>query len=285
MVALGVAALIAWGIGSVAGSGGESEEHQGFAARLAKVGGTGPGSLSAVRTTEEAAAVKRVLAEHPLVTRGGGSGQMVALTFDDGPSEWTPQIVRILEREGVPATFFTVGGMYSTYSANAAAARELGFTIANHTWNHLQMTTLSAPEQSSELERTSDAIAGIGAPKPDLFRPPFGANNGGTNGIVRKHGMVVVLWDVDTLDWQRPGSESITANAVGQATAGSIVLMHDGGGDRSQTVAALPGIIKGLRAKGFRFVTVPRLLAEDPPVESATTPPSSAGDAPAAGAA
>lgn len=271
---LGGAALLVWGIGSLfAGSDGGGGGHSGFAARLARAGGSGEGSLYLARTRVENDAVKRTIATSPYIVRGGGERKQVALTFDDGPSEFTPRVLAILEEKAAPATFFTVGGMYSTYGANASRVHSAGFPLANHSWSHPQMTALSTPEQGSELERTSGVIENLGVPAPNLFRPPYGAYNQASVAQSSKRGMLVVLWDVDTLDWERPGADAIVEAALSQARSGSIVLMHDGGGDRTETIAALPRVIDGLRAKGFQLVTVPRLLADDPPRPGETPPP------------
>lgn len=270
---LALAAAIAWAIGSLGGSGGGGPEHSGFAARLARIGGSGDGSLRQRREAADAEAVKRTVSSMPKIVSGGRGAPLVALTFDDGPSEWTPRILEILEREGAPATFFTVGGMFSAFGSTASAVASAGYPLANHTWGHLQMPTLSPSDQASELDRASEAIKSAGGATPNLYRPPFGAVDDSSVKAANKRGMLVVLWDVDTLDWERPGADAIVANAVEGARPGSIILMHDGGGDRSETLAALPRIISGLRAKGFRLVTIPRLLDESPPQGEQTPPP------------
>jgi len=270
---LALAALVVWAVGSLPGGGGGEEATDGFAARLARIGGTGEGSLLAARVDRESRAVQQALGSTPFVVSGGGNRRMVALTFDDGPSEWTPRIVEILEREGAPATFFTIGGMFETFGGNARAAHSAGFPLANHTWSHPQMPTLSLRDQASQLDRASDSIKQVGAPVPNLYRPPFGAYDAASLKEVNRRGMLMVMWDVDTLDWRQPGADTIVANALAGAKPGSIVLLHDGGGDRSGTVAALPAIIAGLRERGFQLVTVPTLIAEDPPRPGQAPPP------------
>lgn len=266
------AAVAVWGIGSMLGGSAGKPTTTGFAARLTKIGGTGPGSLLAARSRAEEQAVSRTLAQTPYIVKGGGESKKVALTFDDGPSEFTPQFLEILKREGVPATFFTVGGMYSTFAANATSAQSSGYSIANHTWSHPRMPGLSLGDQASQIDRTTEQIKGLGLPSPRLYRPPYGAFDSNSTGLTSKRGMLLVLWDVDTLDWERPGADAIVYNALSGARNGSIILMHDGGGDRSQTLAALPRIIKGLKQKGFEMVTVEQLLVEDPPRPGETPP-------------
>jgi peptidoglycan/xylan/chitin deacetylase (PgdA/CDA1 family) len=272
VAALATAALAVWGIGSLLGGSAQQPPANAFSARLLKVGGTGAGSLFESRKRAEGAAVSRTLAQTPYIVRGGGEAKKVALTFDDGPSEFTPRYLDILRREGVPATFFTVGGMYSTFGANATAAEASGYSIANHTWSHARMPGLSVPEQASQIDRASARIKSNGLPAPKLYRPPYGAFDSNSTALTAKRGMLLVLWDVDTLDWERPGTDAIVYNALSGARNGSIILMHDGGGDRSQTLAALPRIIKGLKQKGFEMVSVEQLLVQDPPRPGETPP-------------
>ena len=269
-----VAAIVAWMISSL--GGGASPEFAGasFNNRLTRAGGTGNGSLMQARTSAETAGVNATLSRTPYIVKGGGEVREVALTFDDGPSEYTPKYLEILKREGVGATFFTVGGMYSTFGATATVARDDGFPVENHTFNHPQLPSLSAGDQASQIDRTTKLIEAAGIPSPELFRPPYGAYDAASLAATKKRGMLLVLWDVDTLDWSRPGVDAIVNAALSQAQSGSIILMHDGGGDRSQTLAALPQIIRGLRQRGFRMVTVPRLLTDDPPRAGETPPPS-----------
>jgi len=225
------------------------------------------------RNAAETAAVAATLSRTPYIVSGGGQVREVALTFDDGPSEYTPKFLEILKTEGVGATFFTVGSMYSTFGPTASLATEDGYPIANHTFNHPPMNSLSPSDQASQVDRTTDLIKGAGIQAPNLYRPPYGAYDAASLAITKKRGMLLVLWDVDTLDWERPGVDAIVSNALSRVKPGSIILMHDGGGDRSQTLAALPRIIKGLRDRGYRMVSVPRLLIDDPPRAGETPPP------------
>ena len=269
---LAVAALLVWAISTFAVSDPSTPAEPSFTARLVKAGGTETGSLMANRLADERKAVARTLATTPYIVKGGGEARVVALTFDDGPSEFTPQIVSILRKSGIAATFFTVGQMYPTFANNALAAFQDGYAVENHTYSHSSMPTLSVPDQASEIDRASAAMKQSGLPSAQLFRPPYGAFNSVSTKITAKRKMLLVLWDVDTLDWAKPGADAIVSNALTRVRPGSIILMHDGGGDRSQTVAALPQIISGLRARGYRLVTVPRLLADDPPRPGETPP-------------
>lgn len=188
-------------------------------------------------------------------THGPRNRRQVALTFDDGPSEYTSRVLAILDRYDAKGTFFAVGRNVAGRESLLRRINEHGHELANHSLAHEQL-----PGRSS-LARTSDLISRASGFRPCVFRPPYGLMVGATVLSARSEGMSSALWDVDTGDWQRPGSSAIRDRAL-RAGPGSIVLMHDGGGERSQTVAALPSIVKGLRARGYRLVTVTRLLGE-----------------------
>ena len=182
---------------------------------------------------------------------GSRRHKRVALTFDDGPSSYTPQVLSILKHHHVKGTFFEIGEQVSTISGKVLKAGE---ELANHSYRHE-----SYPGRSS-MRATNTRIKSASGFKPCLFRPPGGAYNSRVVGDASALGMTTVLWDVDPRDWSTPGSDAIYSRVVSATRPGSIVLMHDGGGDRSQTVAALPRIIKTLRGRGYRFVTVSKLL-------------------------
>jgi peptidoglycan/xylan/chitin deacetylase (PgdA/CDA1 family) len=127
--------------------------------------------------------------------------------------------------------------------------------------------------QRSQIAADAARIRAAGAPRPLLFRPPYASFDGRTLDVLRRERMLMVLWNVDSNDWTRPGVRAIVRNVVSRARAGSIVLMHDAGGDRSQTVAALPFIVRKLRRRGLRLVTLPRMLLEAPPSGRQRVPP------------
>ena len=126
------------------------------------------------------------------------------------------------------------------------------------------MSQLSAKDQQTQLLQDTAAIGDYGAPFPRLFRPPYGLWNAATLSLLKRYRMLMILWTVDTNDYQLPGVAAIVDRAVDGAKPGAIILMHDAGGNRSETVAALPQIIKRLRARGYKLVTVPRLLLDNP---------------------
>lgn len=225
---------------------------------------TTPSSLHAREAMAENAAIDRTLAYTPYVRIAGTQHREVALTFDDGPGPYTPQILSVLQRYKVPATFFEVGVMERYFSASTAQIAAAGDAIGDHTEAHVSMSKLPAAQQRSQLLEQAAAIESHGAPFPRLFRPPDGLWNARTLALLRRYQMLMVLWTVDTGDYRRPGAKAIVRAAVKGARPGAIILFHDAGGNRSETVAALPRIIAKLRRRHFRLVTVPKLLLDNP---------------------
>jgi peptidoglycan/xylan/chitin deacetylase (PgdA/CDA1 family) len=188
------------------------------------------------------------------VVRHGPRGRkLVALTFDDGPSSYTPDILRILRKKKARATFFMLGDQVAADPGTARRVLAAGHEIGNHSADHALLPGYS------NLKRANRQIREATGFKPCLFRPPYGALSSSVVQSAKDLGMKSVIWDIDTVDWSTPGSGAIRSRASA-AGNGSIVLMHDGGGPRSQTVDALPGAIDNLRSRGYRFVTVTRLL-------------------------
>jgi len=189
------------------------------------------------------------------VVRSGPSGRKrVALTFDDGPSDYTPEVLHILHKRHAKATFFMLGQQVASYPSYARRVLASGNEIGNHSYDHALLPSGSnIAHASREIERKTGFT-------PCLFRPPYGAINSGLAGAVKDNGMKSIIWDVDTNDWKLPGSAAIKSRVIGGSHSGSIVLMHDGGGPRSGTVDALDGIISGLRHRGYELVTVSELL-------------------------
>jgi peptidoglycan/xylan/chitin deacetylase (PgdA/CDA1 family) len=191
------------------------------------------------RPTAPRRSVRPTAAPRDTPTRGG----TVYLTFDDGPSIYTPQILQILAATHSSATFFQLGSRRALLPAIAQQVTAQGSTVGNHTYDHKDLTKLSGPELAAEIR---------GGPPSRCVRPPYGATNATVAEAIRRAGARQLLWTVDTLDWTLPGVPSIERAATATTLrSGSIVLLHDGGGDRSQTVAALPGIILNLQHRGF----------------------------------
>jgi peptidoglycan/xylan/chitin deacetylase (PgdA/CDA1 family) len=195
---------------------------------------------------------------------GPGHRKVVALTFDDGPGPYTSQVLRILRRFKIHATFFLIG---EQVGPNAGLVREElaeGNAVGDHTYTHANVSG-GGSLAYSQISRTRSAIRrASGYYTPCLFRAPGGAVSGALFPVARSLGMLTIQWDVDPRDWSRPGTGSIYSTVVGQARRESIILMHDGGGPRNQTVAALPSIIRTLRSRGYGFQTVPDLLGLKP---------------------
>ena len=189
----------------------------------------------------------------------------IALTFDDGPSSYTSQILAILQQYRVQATFFVIGSEAANYPALVSDESQQGIIIGNHTWSHTNLTKISPDQVQTELERTSEEIQADAGVEPTLFRPPGGNFNSQVQAIAASLGLSTILWNVDPKDWSRPGTGAIIQTVLNSTHNGAIILMHDGGGDRSQTVAALPTIITTLEQRGYQFVTIPHLIQNLPP--------------------
>jgi cellulose synthase/poly-beta-1,6-N-acetylglucosamine synthase-like glycosyltransferase/peptidoglycan/xylan/chitin deacetylase (PgdA/CDA1 family) len=202
-----------------------------------------------------------------LHSRDAAPGKRIALTFDDGPDpRWTPRIAAELQRLHVPATFFVVGSEVVRHPDVVRDLHREGFELGNHTFTHADVSSLPGWEQRLQVGLTDNALAGTVGIRPRLFRPPYssvpaGVSAGQARAYERlaREGYDVVLTDFDGEDWRRPGVDSIVASATPQGNRGGIVLLHDGGGDRSQTVRAVGRLVPALRARGFHFVTVSQL--------------------------
>jgi peptidoglycan/xylan/chitin deacetylase (PgdA/CDA1 family) len=178
-----------------------------------------------------------------------GAGGTVYLTFDDGPGPYTSPILDILDRTSSTATFFHLGVNEPGYPHVDAEIRAQGSKVGNHTYDHPDLTTLTAKQLRRQLAR---------GPAAKCFRPPFGAADKAVRRAIRDAGMREVRWDVDSFDWTKPGAATLAESGrLKSVRDGSIVLLHDGGGDRSQTVTALPRIIADLQARGFKIRALP----------------------------
>jgi peptidoglycan/xylan/chitin deacetylase (PgdA/CDA1 family) len=204
--------------------------------------------------------VARLQAEDRFLYTGNINHKQVALTFDDGPDpNYTPQMLAILEQYGVKATFFCVGLNIVAYPEIVKQMHAAGHVIGNHSWSHPNLAILFKHTILSQLVRTSDAIQQTIGVRPIFFRPPYGALNASTLICTEDLDMTTVIWDVRATDWAKPGIDVIANRVIERTGNGSIVVLHDGGGDRSETVAALPMIIEELRSRGFQFVTLQQM--------------------------
>jgi peptidoglycan/xylan/chitin deacetylase (PgdA/CDA1 family) len=238
----------------------------------------GAAQLATRERRAEAAAIDRVLSYTPAITEGGHKGHELALTFDDGPGPYTLQVVQTLNALHVHATFFAIGEEEHYFSAGTLAELRSGDVVGDHTETHPMMASLSAHQQYEELYEQILRIQALGGPTPRLFRPPYGSFDATTFKELRAVHLLMVLWSDDTSDYTLPGTAAIVHRALAGAHPGAIILMHDAGGNRAETVAALPAIVRGLRRRGLEPVTIPRLLLDDPPPRGLPLPTSLAGD-------
>jgi peptidoglycan/xylan/chitin deacetylase (PgdA/CDA1 family) len=201
------------------------------------------------------------------VNSGAATGDMVALTFDDGPGEDTWDVLALLKRYRMHATFFVIGQNIANHPGAVAAAVRDGHVVGDHSWTHASLPSLDRSGLSREILDTRAAIQDEAERAPTLMRPPFGDFTAKTNAYVRGKGMLPVLWTIDSDDWQLQDPAAIAANVLNSPSLGpgAIILLHDGSRDRQATVNALPLILDGLVERGLRSVTVPELLRQGPP--------------------
>jgi peptidoglycan-N-acetylglucosamine deacetylase len=182
--------------------------------------------------------------------------KVVALTIDDGPSPvYTPQILRILRRYGVIASFSMVGVNAVAYPGVAREVAAAGHMIVNHTWNHYNLGYMSAAGVRDEIARATDAIHSATGKRPGMFRAPYGVWAPAVFNYCGQAGLTPLAWSVDPRDWSRPGVRAIARTIMSGTRTGSVILEHDGGGNRSQTVAALKIWLPRLLDAGYRFTT------------------------------
>ncbi|HME04157.1 MAG TPA: polysaccharide deacetylase family protein [Solirubrobacteraceae bacterium] len=193
----------------------------------------------------------------------GPASREVAIGFDDGPWPDTPAFVTMLEHSHARATFFMIGRQI-TAAYRSTLLRELrnGDVLGDHTFTHPYLTQTG--DVYGQLEDTIRAIRALTGYSPCVFRPPYGAYNASIIRTARSLGLATVLWSVDPSDYTLPGTAVIEARVLAQVRPGSIIISHDGGGPRAQTLAAYPGIIAALRRRGYRIVTIPELLGFHP---------------------
>jgi peptidoglycan/xylan/chitin deacetylase (PgdA/CDA1 family) len=224
-------------------------------------GGAAPAAVTA------GGPVQRVGADGSVTTRAMPA-RTIALTFDDGPDpQWTPQVLDVLAQYHAQATFFEIGSRVNQYPALSRRVLASGNEIGSHTFTHVQPGNVPGWRLDVELTLTRNAIAAATGRVPVLVRPPYSSKPDAVTGSdyaalrrVGASGYLVVLADLDTDDWRRSGVPAIVAAATPKDGAGAVVMMHDSGGDRTQTVAALRELLPRLQAQGYRFVTVSEAL-------------------------
>jgi peptidoglycan-N-acetylglucosamine deacetylase len=262
-LAAAVLGLVACVVAIVAGGGGSkspSRPHARAAAPHPVAPARPPGLVA-----RENRAIDSVSRRLPFIVAGGGERREVALTFDDGPGPYTDQVLDVLKRDHAPATFFIVGAMLRYFRPQLDREIHDGFVVGDHTMTHPSLRGRRLDVQLAEIGGDAGLMHEDGAATPRLFRPPYGLFDRRTLDVLRRRRMLAVLWTVDSRDYTRPGVPAIVHNVLANVKPGAIVMLHDAGGERSQTIAALPEIIRRLRKRGYELVTVPRMLVDDPP--------------------
>jgi peptidoglycan/xylan/chitin deacetylase (PgdA/CDA1 family) len=278
LAALAAAAIVA-AVVAVLASGGPSRAHP-PASRAASSTGAGAGAATstnaAARTgatharTHGAAALPGYAESstvRALVSLGrpiycaAPHGNEVALTFDDGPGPYTELVIRKLHVHHAAATFFDVGRNIGLVAHATEQERALG-AVGDHTFTHPLLTSMAPAEAEAEIVRTQAALARSTGRPVFLFRPPYGGRNPTIDAIARAHGLLQILWTVDSADSLGADYAQIERNVIGGLRGGAIILMHENHG---QTVRALLNIFAALQRKHLRAVSVPQLLSDDPP--------------------
>jgi peptidoglycan/xylan/chitin deacetylase (PgdA/CDA1 family) len=210
------------------------------------------------------------------ITQGPTNERIVALTYDDGPNPpYTNRILDVLEREHVHATFFVVGRAVHAYPGVVEREVRDGDAIGNHTWDHRHLILLSRSHIRTSLQQTDDAIYAATRTHTQLMRPPFGARDWIVMQVARRLGYTVVMWSVPLArDWEYPPARVIAQRVLPHVTDGSIIVLHDGNRgqlcainhlaphvcDRGSDIEATRLIVENLKARGYRFVTIPQLI-------------------------
>ena len=238
--------------GMVLGSG-VGTAAQKLLGKLAAVPGM-PGHQEAVAQKD---AIKQALAD--VVHNGPAEGNRVALTFDDGPTPGvTDRILDELKARNLHATFFMIGQCVAAAPDLARRVVAEGHLAGNHTYTHRRLTELSDTQAAEEILKTQDLMADVLNVRPVWFRPPFGLMNHNQNLLLSGYGLRVAMWNVDTRDWSKPGTDQILAHVADNTKAGAIILCHD---KFAQTADALPCILDYLAEHALSPVTMPVLLA------------------------
>jgi len=248
----------------------------------ALVGGSGrvvmPGVHSIRRieydpVAERPVSIRLALAEPLVVYDQPGDGETpprMALTFDDGPSAVnTPQILDIFGQHGARCTFFVLGGLVSKHKQLIERMELEGHEVAIHSWLHANFTGLSNGAIASDLARCRAALEPLVQRPVRWMRPPYGAVNARVRGAINAAGYHVALWSIDPRDWQSPGSSVVASRILSHARDGAVVVLHDGGGNRAGTIAAMRTVVPALIERGYELVTMSELagFADPPPSE------------------
>lgn len=213
----------------------------------------------------------------PTIVSGPSDERVVALTYDDGPNPpYTDEILDVLKAERVHATFFVVGRAVTQYPHTVHRMVAEGNAVGNHTWDHVHLVLLPRSAMRGEMNRTEQAIYAASGQRPSIMRPPFGARDWRVLGEMKKLGYTVVMWSVPLpKDWEYPTAQTIAKRILAHVKDGAIIVLHDGNRgqlcavrhlvphvcDRTQDIEATRLVIDSLKAQGYRFVTIPELMA------------------------
>src|SRR6266581_5842023 len=223
--------------------------------------------------THEATHEERAAPDEPGITFNSVhvAGPYIAMTFDDGPgATLTPKLLDLLAAHHIKATFFLIGQNVAQKPDIVAREVREGHEIANHSWSHPNLAKMSDDGVRDQLHKTEDAIRSASGNRLTLLRPPYGSITARQKKwINQEFGYKIVLWDVDPLDWRRPGPNVVCNRIVKNTRAGSIVLAHD---IHPGTIEAMPCVLDQLEAKGFKFVTVSELIAMETPIPPKPSP-------------
>jgi peptidoglycan/xylan/chitin deacetylase (PgdA/CDA1 family) len=266
-IVIGVLLLVALLAGR--GSGGNARSaassnaaHQRDTRVSASHGGASSHADSAARNgSPESGEVHRLIALGKPIYCAGRRGDEVALTFDDGPGPYTRLVLAKLRKHGVRATFFVVGRNIPLIAGATRQERSIG-AVGDHTFTHPLLTALAPGEAEGEIVHTQAALERSTGGPVFLFRPPYGAHDSTIDAIVHAHGLLEILWTVDSADSLGANYAQIERNVIAGLRGGAIILMHENHG---QTVRALLSIFAALQRKHLRAVSVPELLTDDPP--------------------
>lgn len=191
----------------------------------------------------------------------GRDDNYVSLSFDAAwGNEDTQQLIDILEKYNIRATFFVVGDWVDKYPESVKALHDAGHEVMNHSNTHAHYPQLTRTQMIADVNACADKIEAVTGVRPTLFRPPYGDYNDAVVGAMREAGFYTIQWDVDSLDWKNPGADAIKSRVLEKVKSGSIVLFHNAA---AQTPAALPGIIEGLQAKGYKFLPISELIYKE----------------------
>lgn len=238
-----------------------------------------PGVHSTRRVTYDRVAGRTVALQlalaQPLVVyrapaAGEGHAPRIALTFDDGPDAvYTPQLLDICKQYGARCTFFVLGALVGKHKQLIQRMETEGHEVGIHSWWHANYTNLSDSAIASDLARCRAVLDPLLTRPVRWMRPPYGAVNARVSAAINAAGYHVAMWSIDPRDWTRPGCSVVANRVLSRARDGAVVVMHDGGGNRAGTIAAMRTVIPALQERGFELVTMSELagLAESPPTE------------------